>query len=53
MMGGNIFTYDSENHMTSMTQGSTVVTMKYDAFGNRASKTAGARVPGRESEHHH
>ncbi|MGA9672318.1 MAG: RHS repeat-associated core domain-containing protein, partial [Terracidiphilus sp.] len=37
--GGKTFTYDSENHMTSMTQGATVVTMKYDAFGNRVSKT--------------
>jgi RHS repeat-associated protein len=36
---GNTFTYDSENHMTSMTSGATVVTMKYDAFGNRVSKT--------------
>ncbi|MGA9673273.1 MAG: RHS repeat-associated core domain-containing protein [Terracidiphilus sp.] len=37
--GGKTFAYDSENHMTSMTQGATVVTMKYDAFGNRVSKT--------------
>jgi RHS repeat-associated protein len=36
---GNTFTYDSENHMTSMTSGTTLVTMKYDAFGNRVSKT--------------
>jgi RHS repeat-associated protein len=36
---GNTFTYDSENHMTSMTSGTAVVTMKYDAFGNRVSKT--------------
>ena len=35
MMSGNTFTYDSENHMTSMTSGSTAVTMVYDAFGNR------------------
>ena len=37
--GGKTFAYDSENHVTSMTQGSTVVTIKYDAFGNRVSKT--------------
>ena len=36
---GNTFTYDSENHMTSMTGNGKVVTMKYDAFGNRVSKT--------------
>jgi RHS repeat-associated protein len=36
---GNTFTYDSENHMTSMTGSGKVVTMKYDAFGNRVSKT--------------
>ncbi len=36
---GNSYTYDSENHMTSMTHGSTSITMKYDAFGNRVSKT--------------
>jgi RHS repeat-associated protein len=36
---GKTFTYDSENHMTSMTNGTTVVTMKYDAFGNRVAKT--------------
>ena len=36
---GNSYTYDSENHMLSMTSGSTVVTMVYDAFGNRVSKT--------------
>jgi len=39
MMGGKTFTYDSENHMTSMTSESTFITMKYDAFGNRVSKT--------------
>lgn len=37
--GGKSYTYDSENHMTSMTSGSTVVTMVYDAFGNRVAKT--------------
>jgi RHS repeat-associated protein len=36
---GNAFTFDSENHMTTMRSGSTLVTMKYDAFGNRVSKT--------------
>ena len=36
---GNSYTYDSENHMLSMTSGSTVVSMVYDAFGNRVSKT--------------
>jgi len=36
---GNMYTYDSENHMTSMRSGSTLVTMQYDAFGNRVSKT--------------
>jgi RHS repeat-associated protein len=36
---GNSYTYDSENHMISMTSGSTVVTMVYDAFGNRVAKT--------------
>jgi RHS repeat-associated protein len=38
--GGKSFTYDSENHLMSMTSGSTVVSMMYDAFGNRVSKTA-------------
>jgi len=37
--GGKIYTYDAENHMTSMTSGSTAVTMAYDAFGNRVAKT--------------
>jgi len=36
---GNSYTYDSENHMLSMTNGSTLVTMIYDAFGNRVAKT--------------
>jgi RHS repeat-associated protein len=39
MMSGNIYTYDSENHMLSMSNSNTSVTMKYDAFGNRVSKT--------------
>jgi RHS repeat-associated protein len=33
------YTYDSENHMTSATGNGKVVTMVYDAFGNRVSKT--------------
>jgi len=37
--GGKIYTYDAENHMTSMTSGSTAVTLVYDAFGNRVAKT--------------
>jgi RHS repeat-associated protein len=37
--GGKSYTYDSENHMTSMTGNGTVVTMVYDAFGNRVAKT--------------
>jgi RHS repeat-associated protein len=37
--GGKTFTYDSENHMTSMTANGTTVAMVYDAFGNRVGKT--------------
>ena len=37
--GGVVYTYDSENHMTSATGNGKVVTMVYDAFGNRVSKT--------------
>jgi RHS repeat-associated protein len=37
--GGKTFTFDSENHMTSMTGNGKFVTMVYDAFGNRVSKT--------------
>jgi RHS repeat-associated protein len=33
------YTYDSENHMLSMINGATTVTMQYDAFGNRVAKT--------------
>ncbi len=36
---GNTHTYDSQNHMLSMTNGATVVTMIYDGDGNRAAKT--------------
>ena len=37
--GGKTFAYDSENHLTSMTASGTAVTMVYDAFGNRVTKT--------------
>jgi RHS repeat-associated protein len=37
--GGVAYTYDSENHMTSMTGNGKVITLVYDAFGNRVSKT--------------
>jgi RHS repeat-associated protein len=37
--GGKTFTYDSENHLTSMNGGA--VTMIYDAFGNRVAKKVG------------
>jgi YD repeat-containing protein len=36
---GNSYVYDSENHMIRMSNSSTTVTMMYDAFGNRVSKT--------------
>jgi RHS repeat-associated protein len=36
---GNSYTYDAENHMISMTNGTTAITMIYDAFGNRVAKT--------------
>ena len=36
---GVVYTYDSENHMTSATGNGKVVTMVYDAFGNRVAKT--------------
>jgi RHS repeat-associated protein len=39
---GNQYTYDSENHLIKMVNGTTVVTMQYDAFGNRVAKTVGA-----------
>ena len=38
--GGKSFTYDSEDHMTTMTGNGETVTMIYDGFGNRVSKTA-------------
>ena len=37
--GGKNFTYDAENHLTSMTASGTAVTMIYDGFGNRVAKT--------------
>jgi RHS repeat-associated protein len=37
--GGKSFTYDSENHLVSMTASGTSATIKYDAFGNRVAKT--------------
>jgi RHS repeat-associated protein len=37
--GGKSFTYDSENHLTSMTAPGSVVRIFYDAFGNRVAKT--------------
>ena len=36
--GSKSFTYDSENHLTSMTASGTTVSIIYDAFGNRVSK---------------
>jgi RHS repeat-associated protein len=36
---GNSHTYDSQNHLLTMTNGTTSVTMIYDAFGNRVAKT--------------
>jgi RHS repeat-associated protein len=37
--GGKSFTYDAENHLTSMSTTGTTVSIVYDAFGNRVSKT--------------
>ena len=37
--GGYVMTYDAENHLISKIGNGTVVTMVYDAFGNRVSKT--------------
>jgi RHS repeat-associated protein len=36
---GNHHTYDSQNHMLSMTNGSASINLIYDAFGNRVAKT--------------
>ena len=38
--GGKSFTYDAENHLTGMSVSGTAVSIVYDAFGNRVSKTA-------------
>ena len=38
--GGNTFTYDSENHLTSMS--GPAVAIVYDGDGNRVAKTVGA-----------
>ena len=37
--GGKSFTYDSENHLVSMSATGTSASIIYDAFGNRVSKT--------------
>jgi RHS repeat-associated protein len=37
--GGKTFAYDAENHLLTMSNGSTSATMIYDAFGNRVAKT--------------
>jgi RHS repeat-associated protein len=37
--GGKSFTYDSENHLVSMSGSGTSATFEYDAFGNRVAKT--------------
>ena len=50
--GGKSFTYDSENHMTSMTASGTAASMTYDGFGNRAScpiRPCIRSMPGREA----
>jgi RHS repeat-associated protein len=38
-VGAKSFTYDAENHLTGMTTSGTVVSIIYDAFGNRVAKT--------------
>jgi RHS repeat-associated protein len=38
-VGAKSFTYDAENHLTSMSTAGTVVSVVYDAFGNRVAKT--------------
>jgi RHS repeat-associated protein len=37
--GGKTFTYDFENRLKSMTEGTVTVTLAYDADGNRVAKT--------------
>jgi YD repeat-containing protein len=39
--GGKTFVYDAENHLMSMTNGSTSATFVYDGDGNRVAKTVG------------
>jgi RHS repeat-associated protein len=39
--GGETFVYDSQNHLVSMTNGSTTATFVYDGDGNRVAKTIG------------
>jgi RHS repeat-associated protein len=39
LTGGKNFTYDAENHLTGMNVSGTVVSIIYDAFGNRVAKT--------------
>jgi len=41
LTGGRSFTFDAENHLISMNQGSTLVTLLYDGDGNRIGKTVG------------
>jgi RHS repeat-associated protein len=36
---GSAFTYDAENHLTGMSVSGTTISIVYDAFGNRVSKT--------------
>jgi len=38
-VGAKAFTYDAENHLTSMSTAGTTATIVYDAFGNRVAKT--------------
>jgi RHS repeat-associated protein len=38
-IGGKTFTYDAENHLMTMVQGTTSASIVYDAFGNRVAKT--------------
>jgi len=42
LTGGRSFTFDAENHLISMNQGSTLVTLLYDGDGNRVAKTVGS-----------
>jgi RHS repeat-associated protein len=42
MTGGKSFTYDSENHLMSMSETGTAVSIVYDGDGNRVSKTVTA-----------